>query len=133
MLCSSENKHVAIKILKGYATQLNREQKLRELDILQRLSSSVIPRSQGPDHCVRFENHFFLPGIEYDGEYLCLVMELFNSNVQDILASLSLKREHIPIPIVKRILRHLLLGIARLHEHGIAHTGMFLFLLYRPL
>jgi serine/threonine-protein kinase SRPK3 len=50
-------------------------------------------------------------------------MELLGSNIQDTQE--ALQGGFIPVSTVKRILRHLLLGIAQLHECGIAHTGMF--------
>ena len=117
---SSDNTHVAVKILTGYATHLNRDHKLRELEVLQRLSSTTPDDSSG--HCVRFLAQFIHPGIEEDGEHLCLVTELFWSNVQDFQE--TLQGGFIAVPTVKQILRHLLLGIARLHKCGIAHTGM---------
>jgi hypothetical protein len=48
---------------------------------------------------------------------------LFSSSVQDIRE--TLQDGYIPVPAVRRILRHLLLGIARLHKCGVAHTGVF--------
>jgi serine/threonine-protein kinase SRPK3 len=111
---------VAIKILTGYATELNREQKLRELEVLQRLSS-VTPN----DHCARLLTHFVHPGFDDDGEHICLVTELLSSGVQDNLVSLHHEDRFIPVPAVKRMLRHVLSGIAHLHMSGIAHTGMF--------
>ena len=116
---SSDNTHVAMKILTGYATHLNRDHKLRELEVLQRLSS-VTPDDS--DRCVRFLAQFTHPGIDEDGDHLCLVTELFWSSVQECQA--TLQSGFIAVPTVKQILRHLLLGIARLHKCGIAHTGM---------
>ncbi|KAF8814548.1 kinase-like protein [Phlegmacium glaucopus] len=115
-----DNTHVAIKILTGYATHLNRDHKLRELEVLQCLSS-VTP-DDSSDHCARLLAHFIHPGIDEDGEHLCLVTELFWSNVQDSQA--NLQGGFLPVPTVKQILRHLLLGIARLHKCGIAHTDI---------
>ncbi|KAF8803175.1 kinase-like protein [Phlegmacium glaucopus] len=116
----SDNTHVAIKILTGYATHLNRDHKLRESEVL-RCLSSVTP-DDSSDHCVRLLAQFIHPGIDEDGEHLCLVTELFWSNVQDSQA--SLQGGFLPVPTVKKILRHLLLGIARLHKCGIAHTDI---------
>jgi serine/threonine-protein kinase SRPK3 len=73
-------------------------------------------------HCTRLLTHFVHPGIDDDGEHLCFVTELFLSNVQ--YAETAWPGEFIPIPTVKRILRHLLLGLVRLHKCGVAHTGM---------
>ena len=113
---------MAIKILTGYATVLNREHKLRELEVFQRLSS--VPPDESHDHCASLLTQFVHPGIDDDKEHLCLVTELFGSSVQDALEALP-QGGLIPVPTVKRILRHLLLGIARLHKCGIVHTGMF--------
>jgi len=100
------------QILTGYATHLNHDHKLRELEVLQRLSS-VTPVDSS-NHCVRLVAQFNHPGIDEDGEYLCLVTELFWSNVQDIQATFQVG--FIAVPTVKQILRHLLLGIARLYK-----------------
>ena len=112
---------MAIKILTGYATVLNREHKLRELEVLQRLSS-VAP-DESYNHCASLLTHFVHPGIDDDKEHLCLVTELFSSSVQDVLE--GLQGGFIPVPTVKLILRHVLLGITSLHKCGIVHTGMF--------
>ena len=116
-LSSSDNVHVAVKILSGYATGLNREHKLRELEVLQRLSSVT-----SNDHCASLLTQFVHPGFEDDKEHLCLVTELFSCNIEDTLV--ALQGGFIPVPSVKRILRHVLLGISNLHMCGIAHTGM---------
>lgn len=109
---------MAVKILKGYATGLNRQHKLRELEVLQRLSS-VTPN----DHCAKLLTQFVHPGFDDDEEHLCLVTELFGSSIQDTLE--AHQDGFIPVPAVKRILRHVLRGIADLHMCGIAHTGIF--------
>ena len=111
---------MAIKILTGYATGLNHEQKLRELEVHQRLSSMTLN-----DHCVRFLTHFVHPGFDDDGEHTCLVTELLSSGVRDTLSSLQLEDGFIPVPAVKRMLRHVLSGIAHLHMCGIVHISMF--------
>ena len=113
---------MAIKILSGYATGLNHEHKLRELEVFQRLSS-VTPN----DRCASLLAQFVHPGFDDDKEHLCLVTELFSCNVEDTLV--ALQGGFIPVPVVKKILRHALLGIANLHLCGIAHTGMFYILI----
>jgi serine/threonine-protein kinase SRPK3 len=115
-----DNVHVAIKILTGYGTVLNREHKLRELEVLQRLSSVTPDGSY--DHCASLLTQFVYPGIDDDKEHLCLVTELFGSSVQDVLK--ALQGGFIPVPTVKRILRHVVLGIASLHKCGIVHTDI---------
>ena len=121
ILSSSNNAYVAIKILTGYATGLNHEHKLCELEVLQCLS--LVAPEESYDHCAHLSTHFIHPGIEDDGEHLCLVMELFSSTIQHSLN--ALQGGFLPILSVKQILRHLLLGIAHLHKCGIVHTSMF--------
>ena len=75
-------------------------------------------------HCAKLLTHFAHPGIdEEDGEHLCLVTELFLCTLQDTQE--ALQGTFIPVPTAKRILRHVLLGVARLHKCGVAHTGVF--------
>ena len=87
---SSKNKYVAIKILSGSATQLNHEHKLRELEVLQRLSSI---HSQQPDYCARLATRFFQKD---NGEHLYLVMDLFHASVEGVRDALH--GEFFPVP-----------------------------------
>jgi serine/threonine-protein kinase SRPK3 len=90
------------------------------LEIFQHLSSTP----DGPyDHCASLLTHFVHPGIDDDEEHLCLVTKVFGASVDDVLN--AQQDGFIPVPTVKQILRHLLLGIASLHKRGIVHTGMF--------
>lgn len=111
--------HVALKILSGYASRLNAKRNLRELEIHQRLAS-LSPEESG--HCSRLVTHFIHKGIEQDGDHLCLALELEQATLEAVW------REHnvnfYPISIVKRILRHMLHGIAAVHKCGIAHTDI---------
>lgn len=118
-ITSSQNAFVTLKILSGQATILNRECKLRELEALQRISYP--PESASP-HCIPLLDTFYHQGIEEDGEHLCIVTELQHSTIQAIRQSVS--NGFIPTPIIKRMLRHVLLGLAHMHERGVAHTGL---------
>lgn len=97
---------------------------MRELEAFQRLSSA--PQETTSTHLAPLLMHFYHPGIDQDGEHLCLVMELLGCPVDQISRKSGV--DWLPVPIVKRILRHLLLGIARLHECGIVHTGALHFI-----
>ncbi|KAG2143114.1 kinase-like domain-containing protein [Suillus cothurnatus] len=105
-----KNNYVALKILNGYASQLNREDKLQELNVLQRLSSdtSLSPSVDPLGSFSRLLTHFYHQGIEDDGEHLS---SLPNNG-------------YLPLPIVKRMLRDVLLGIAHAHSRGVAHTDI---------
>ncbi|KAG2044212.1 hypothetical protein BDR03DRAFT_228168 [Suillus americanus] len=113
--------HVALKILKGYASQLNREDKLQELKVLQCLSSDtfVTPSSYIGEFCST--THSFLPSGHR--RRWRTFMDLLGCNIQVIRASLP-NDGYLPLPIVKRILRDVLLGIAYAHSRGVAHTGL---------
>ncbi len=111
------NSFVALKILSGYGTRLNKEEKLRESICLSRLAS-LPPESTS--HCPLLLDHFYHPGIEQDGEHLCLALRL----EQTTLGAAWPKQGGLPVPLVKRILRHVLHGLSAIHSCGIAHTGM---------
>ncbi|KAL6304603.1 kinase-like domain-containing protein [Sparassis latifolia] len=116
---SKANRHVTVKILNGYTTQLNRENKLRELQVLQRLSAPAVSNARS---CARLLDHFYLPGIEDDGEHLCLVTE-FGGSLHFVRQQLP-DEGYIPLPIAKRILRDVLSALAHIHSLGIAHTDI---------
>lgn len=119
--------HVALKILSGYASHLNEYRNLRELEIHQRLASLPAEENQ---YCTRLVTHFVHKGIEQDANHLCLALELEQANLGAVWHEHKIK--HYPIPIVKRILRHMLHGMAAAHKSGIAHTGSMR-LLCKPL
>ncbi|KAG0693696.1 kinase-like domain-containing protein [Suillus ampliporus] len=117
--------YVALKILNGYASQLNREDKLQELKVLQCLSSDTslpLPVDTSGTFA-RLLSHFYHQGIEADGEHLCLVMELLGSDIQGIRAGLP-KNVYLPLPVVKCILKDVLLAMVHAHSRGIAHTDI---------
>lgn len=60
-------------------------------------------------------------GIEEDGEHLCLALELQRASLDSVLNTQSVK--FYPLPIIKRVLRHVLHGMAALHKCGVVHTG----------
>ncbi|KAG6873941.1 hypothetical protein C0995_008980 [Termitomyces sp. Mi166 len=89
-LCKDQ--FVAIKILIGYASQVNREEKLRESKVLQRLSvEDSVPMVSTPTSpfVTKLWSYFYHPGAEGDGEHLCLVMDLLCSDVGRICFSLT--------------------------------------------
>jgi serine/threonine-protein kinase SRPK3 len=115
----SRHQHVALKILTGNATRWNRESKLQELQVLQRLS---FPPGFCSQHCIRLVDHFYQRGVDVnDGEHLCMATELMGASVASIRKTIP--DQFIPVTVTKRILRHLLRGIAELHSRQIAHTG----------
>ncbi|KAJ6606991.1 kinase-like domain-containing protein [Mycena sp. CBHHK59/15] len=113
--------HVALKILSGYASQLNVESKLRELAIHERLAS--LPAEE-IEHCSQLITDFMHKGIEQDGDHLCLALELEQTTLDAAWAVHGVSSTFYPIRLVKRILRHMLHGMAALHKCGFAHTDI---------
>ncbi|KAF5391965.1 hypothetical protein D9757_003287 [Collybiopsis confluens] len=113
---NEQGRHVALKILSGYATQLNQEHKLRELDILQQLAAA--PDDTG--YCTKLLDHFYHRGIEEDGGHLCLALRLEQAS----LTAVWDRSMGLPVAIVKRLIRHILRGLSRLHAGGIVHTDL---------
>jgi serine/threonine-protein kinase SRPK3 len=95
---------------------MNKENKLRELVALQRLAA--LPEDQ-TTHCPRLLHHFFHRGIEEDGDHLCFALKLDQASLEDVWD----RSKGFPVPVVKRILSHILRGLSTLHGCGIAHTG----------
>jgi serine/threonine-protein kinase SRPK3 len=91
---------------------------MRELAVYERLASLPVEDTK---HCNRLITHFKHPGIDQDGDHLCLALELERTNLNSVWN--AKEPEFYPIPIVKRILRHMLHGIAALHKCGVVHTG----------
>lgn len=116
---SQLGRYVALKILTGHASRLNAERLLRELAVHERLSSLPADESK---HCNRLITHFMHKGIEQDGEHLCLALELERTTLHSVWNAQNIK--FYPIPIVKRILRHILHGMAALHKCGVVHTDI---------
>ena len=82
----------------------------------------------GAAHVISLLDCFALKGP--NGSHICLVTEALGPSLSDMLESTPEYRtgarsgfssSRFPLWMVKRILRHVLLGIAYLHSHGIIH------------
>ncbi|KAG7442168.1 uncharacterized protein BT62DRAFT_1079492 [Guyanagaster necrorhizus] len=107
--------HVALKILTGYSSQMNFEHKLREVDDHRRFNYGPLSAHDCGSQMI---THFTHPGIEDDGEHLCLALELLQTDVQTVIR-LQPDQEFLPLNIVTRILSHTLKGLETSHRHGI--------------
>ena len=80
-------------------------------------------RPQRTAYATRFLDHFFTPEVDArGGEHLCLVTELYPTTLDDVIDTMDGKP--LPVGVVKRVLRDVTRGLAELHEHRVAHTGM---------
>ncbi|KAK7450132.1 hypothetical protein VKT23_013014 [Stygiomarasmius scandens] len=111
-----ECKYVAIKVLKGYYTNLSlqEDKKLWEIE-------SLIKLGQRSPHCVELLNHWRAPGQGSSGEHIFLVTDLFGGDVGRLMTSLG---RPLPLKLSKRILLHTLRGIASAHRAGVMHTDL---------
>lgn len=112
-----ENKYVAIKALSGYQTNLIRKGVVWELEALQKLSAS----SPTSPHCLRLFSHFNVIGKGSAGEHTCFVTQLLGGDVKSLQDAHKLA---LPLPLAKRILLHMLRGIAHTHRNGVVHTDL---------
>ncbi|KAK0448897.1 kinase-like protein [Desarmillaria tabescens] len=110
-----DNSYVALKILSGYYTDLVERGRVWELEALEKVSSP--PPSP---HCLQLMSHFTFPGKGSAGQHLCLVTKVLGGDVK----SLFIKHGHFPFPLAKRIILHLLHGIAHAHSRGVVHTDL---------
>ena len=119
-----QKKYVAIKILKGYATNLVRKGITWELAALERLSAPTSASGHESNHCLRLLSHFTHTGNDQDGEHLCLVTDIMGGDVRSLLRHTLANHNAIPLPLAKRILLHTLRGIAYMHYCGVVHTDL---------
>ncbi|KAG9227128.1 hypothetical protein CCMSSC00406_0010232 [Pleurotus cornucopiae] len=110
------NKFVAIKVLTGYTTEIYERGVTWEADALRLLSYT--PQSE---HCVELLDEFTMLGRGSAGSHLCFVMPFYGGDTRTLLKSRS---SSFPLPLAKRIILHLLRGIAFAHERRIVHTDI---------
>ncbi|RDB25924.1 Serine/threonine-protein kinase SRPK [Hypsizygus marmoreus] len=118
-----ENKYVAIKALKGYATNLAKRGITWELPALERIASEPPPAEFKSTHWPRLLDHFVHPGSGEDGEHLCLVTDVLGGDVEELQVKVA-KKKGLPLPLAKRILLHTLRGLFHLHSCSIVHTDL---------
>ncbi len=124
LLFPSENKFVSVKALKGYATEIVNRGISRELTVLQLLSTAQAPTAW-PSRCLSLLDHFIMPGkVSTDGEHLCIITDLMGGDVKSLVRGLPRGKRYVPLPLAKRILRHVLEGLVQIHSLGVAHTDL---------
>lgn len=111
-----EKSYVAIKILNGYSTDLAKSGHVWELEALKRL---WLPTPNV--HCLSLLSNFIMPGKGSAGDHLCLVTQLLGGDVKLLQ---NIHNSVFPFPLAKRILLHLLRGIAHAHSRGVVHTDL---------
>lgn len=117
-----DEKHVAIKVLTGFATRLYQEGLFPELDVLRKLSATPGGAEPKEGHCLSLHSNFLHPGQLATGPHLCLVTDVFAGDVEH-LKRLCAPRGFPPI-LAKRILLHTLKGLNLVHSEGVVHADL---------
>jgi serine/threonine-protein kinase SRPK3 len=94
--------------------------KFQELAYLQKIRDQN-PLHPGYLHVIQLLDHVHHNGP--DGRHLGLVMELLGENLASLTGRFS--KNHLSIPLVKRIIRQVGLGLDYLHDCKIVHTGTY--------
>lgn len=90
---------------------------------MQTLATAAHANQPGYQYLMTMTDFFEISGP--NGRHECLVLELLGPSVADYLDAHSLD-ERLPGELAKRVVKQTLLGLAFLHERGIAHGGMFM-------
>lgn len=93
----------------------------RESTVLQTLATAAHANQPGYQYLMTMTDFFEISGP--NGRHECLVLELLGPSVADYLDAHSYD-ERLPGELAKRVVKQTLLGLAFLHERGIAHGGM---------
>mmetsp|Transcript_27326 Transcript_27326/g.63705 ORF Transcript_27326/g.63705 Transcript_27326/m.63705 type:complete len:585 (+) Transcript_27326:81-1835(+) len=106
---------VAMKVCKSKKTVT--EQAIDEIALLEKLADSS---ASEPSHVAQLQAHFWHTGP--NGRHKCMVFEVMGENLLSLVKYYDY--DGLPYPMVKRISRHTLLGLAYIHERGIVHTDV---------
>ncbi|KAG5725237.1 Dual specificity protein kinase lkh1 [Termitomyces sp. T112] len=109
--------YVAVKAITGYENILvNRGERTFEFDALQAVTVTK-PRSP---HVLQIYAAFSMEGQGMDGNHIGFVTQLHGGNVDRLVKH----HRPLPLPLRKRIVLHILRGIAHTHKHGYIHTDL---------
>ncbi|KAI5795918.1 kinase-like domain-containing protein [Pyronema domesticum] len=124
---NEKHRYVALKVIVSKDSH-----KTSELSILQKITSLATTSSHpGRHHITILLDHFFHLGP--NGRHLCLIFEIMGpssaSMVRELDCNQTPERKYespkkYALPMVKRLLRHTLLGLGFLHENGIVHGDL---------
>lgn len=105
---------VAMKVCKSKKSVT--EQALDEIELLERLKEA----SQSASRVVQMRGHFWHSGP--NGRHKCMVFETMGENLLTLVKHYDYNG--LPVPMVRRISRHTLAGLAYIHSRGVIHTDV---------
>ncbi|KAG2223227.1 hypothetical protein INT45_006108 [Circinella minor] len=115
---TKKKRHVALKIVKSARHFTDSAQE--EIKLLEAVKVSD-PKDPGWKHVAQMLDHFTHTGP--NGKHVCMAFEVLGENLLSVIKRYNYKG--IPVPIVKRIAKQLLLGLGYLHRKcGIIHTDL---------
>ncbi|KAJ7083288.1 kinase-like protein [Mycena belliarum] len=107
---------VAVKALTGHMTELNEDAAYWEAEALR-----VVSAAPPSPHCVRLLDEFTVPGRGSAGSHRCFVSPVYGG---DVKALSNARTAPFALPTAKRIILHLLRGIAHAHSRDVVHTDI---------
>lgn len=79
---------------------------------------SAVPYSP---HCQLLLSSFTL---KQNRDHICLVTPVMDGDLYKLSRSFSPEDGNLPLPLVKRIVLHMLRGLVHAHSRGVAHTDL---------
>jgi len=120
VLCdTSDDATCAVKILTAFATEMNRQGQLHELENLQAISKELeLPDSTA--HLPELIDHFETTGPH--GDHLCFVLRIRSTDVSSFRRTAPTRR--LLLHDVQMVILHVLNALTVLHKLGLIHTGI---------
>ncbi|KAJ7223412.1 kinase-like domain-containing protein, partial [Mycena pura] len=110
------NGFVAIKAQTGHMTEMNEKNMYWEPD-----ATRLVSHPPSSPHCVELLDEFTIPGRGSAGSHLCFVLPVCGGDVKSLAKSRTAPFE---LPTAKRIILHLLRGLAHAHSRHVVHTDL---------
>lgn len=115
-----DNRHVALKVLSAYASSQIESGRLRELDLLRKVTNAS-PLHCGFGHVIHLSHEFSFDS--FIGRHICFVLDVLSYSVSSLQSQLNDPR--LPLKFILRIMKHVLKGLEYLHDEcQIVHSGM---------
>lgn len=114
------DRHVALKILSAHASKEIEAGRLKERDILRKVSS-VAPLHHGFNHVIHLLDEFTFES--FAGRHNCFVTDVLSYSVPGLQGQLSDPR--LPLKFILRLAKHVLKGLEYLHDEcKIVHSDL---------